>query len=138
MRTSRAERRYLAAENRKQSAVLSRVPEEQIPRENSPIPRERQPVEVWRSQEFLVQVFNAGGGIERLSVIRSRHDGENWGQDISWEDLQRLKSECGRGERDAVEIFPRDGDVVNVANMRHLWVLPGPLPFAWRTKWQAG
>ena len=31
----------------------------------------------------------------------------------------------------AVEVFPADDQVVNVANMRHLWVLPEPLPFAW-------
>jgi hypothetical protein len=30
-------------------------------------------------------------------------------------------------------VFPPDTDVVNVANMRHLWILaPGTLAFAWR------
>jgi hypothetical protein len=33
---------------------------------------------------------------------------------------------------DAVEVYPPAGDVVNVANMRHLWVLRDRLPFAWR------
>lgn len=32
----------------------------------------------------------------------------------------------------AVEVFPADADVVNVANMRHLWILPDAPAFAWR------
>jgi hypothetical protein len=32
----------------------------------------------------------------------------------------------------AVEIYPADGDVVAVANMRHLWLLPEAPAFAWR------
>ena len=31
-----------------------------------------------------------------------------------------------------MEVYPRTADLVNVANMRHLWVLPELLPFAWR------
>jgi hypothetical protein len=37
----------------------------------------------------------------------------------------------GFGAADALEVYPRDGDVVNVANIRHLWVLRDPLPWAW-------
>ena len=47
-------------------------------------------------------------------------------------DLQRLKAECGYGGHDAVEVFPHALDVINVANMRHLWVMGEPLTFAWR------
>lgn len=90
------------------------------------------PIEIWRSKEFLLQVY-VGNGIERLSVNRCRLGrGGNWSEDISWDDLQRLKRECGRGDFDAVEIYPRDADLVNVANMRHLWVMSMPVPFAWR------
>ncbi|EOG1815585.1 hypothetical protein ACK3RA_000943 [Enterobacter hormaechei] len=46
--------------------------------------------------------------------------------------LQEIKSAVGYGDRDAVEIYPRDSDVVNVANMRHLWITPEPIAFAWR------
>jgi hypothetical protein len=46
--------------------------------------------------------------------------------------LQRLKAECGYADRDAVEVYPRERDVVNVANLRHLWVMREPLAFAWR------
>lgn len=50
-------------------------------------------------------------------------------------DLQRLKRECGRGDLDAVEVYPRDCDVVNVANMRHLFVFESCLlPYVWRRR----
>ena len=58
-------------------------------------------------------------------------DGE-WVDGIRWEELQRLKAECGFGDRDAVEVYPAEQDVVNVANFRHLWVMDEPLDFAWR------
>jgi hypothetical protein len=51
---------------------------------------------------------------------------------IPWDDLQRLKTECGYGMFDAVEIYPNKRYEVNVANMRHLWIMADPLSFAWR------
>ena len=57
-----------------------------------------------------------------------------WGDNIPWRELQRIKREVGYGDRDAVEIFPADRDVVNVANMRHLWIVSKPIEFAWRWK----
>lgn len=77
----------------------------------------RLPVEAWKSSQFVVLVFAEGG---------KRQDG------ISWDELQEIKSEMGRGDRFAVEIFPATNDLVNVANLRHLWILPEPPPFAWR------
>lgn len=131
---SRADRRYLEAENKKWPATMKRVPEDQIPRDESVVPRARQPIEVWRSNEFLAQIFAAPDGAERISVIRAHHDGKNWKQNITWEEMQRIKSECGRGDRDAVEIYPADKDVVNVANLRHIFVLPQPFPLTWRNR----
>jgi len=94
------------------------------------------PTELWRSRDFLVQVYDMSPMMERLSVCRTAVNiNGDWLEDIQWEELQRLKRECGRGDRDAVEIYPRDHDIVNVANMRHLWLFKvGSLPFAWRNK----
>lgn len=92
-------------------------------------------VTVWRSRDYLVQVFEAPPpALARLSVNRAQLVGNGWGQDIPWEDLQRIKSQCGFATHDAVEVYPHDMDVVNVANMRHIWVLEQPLPFAWRKR----
>jgi hypothetical protein len=133
-RPTRQQRRRAKAENKRWPEALVRAEMSEIDRAYSGVPRERQPVEVWRSREFLVQVFQEKDGIERLSVLRTEHDGDDFIDGIAWGDLQRLKRECGRGGKDAIEIFPADVDVVNIANIRHLWVLPEPLPMAWRTK----
>lgn len=90
---------------------------------------------VLRSRFFLIQLFREIVGIVRISVNRTLRDANNqWKDGITWDELQQIKQQCGYGDREAVEIFPPDRDVVNVANLRHLWVLPPELrlPFAWR------
>lgn len=80
-----------------------------------------------------MQVFARDNSANRLSISRNELDNTGqWRADISWEEIQALKAQCGFGDRHAVEIYPSDEDVVNVANMRHIWVLDNPMPFAWR------
>lgn len=94
------------------------------------------PLKVWRSRGFLVQAHVAKPpAVCRLSINRTALQGGRWVDGITWDDLQRLKREAGYGSHDAIEIYPADVDVVNVANIRHLWVMPpDSLPFAWRAK----
>lgn len=125
--TTRQQRRALKTENLRQPAELRKIPEAAWPSTYQP-PGIR---EVWRSQEFLVQVFAERDSIERMSVCRTAVQGDRWLDGIGWDDLQRLKTECGRGDKDAVEIYPANADVVNVANMRHLWIVPSGIPFKW-------
>jgi hypothetical protein len=110
-----------------------------------PLPREQWPysgdriLEAWRSRRFVLTVYAEADGVERLSIVRAmfdEHTGE-WLENIDWTDLQSLKAQCGRGDKFAVEIFPADADLVNVANMRHLWVLPEPPSYGWRRPTQA-
>lgn len=68
----------------------------------------------------------------RLSINITSMDGARWKDGISWEDMQRIKAEAGYPMHDAVEVFPRAVDVVNVANMRHIWIMRDLLSFAWR------
>jgi hypothetical protein len=92
----------------------------------------RPPREVWRSAGFLVQVYHEGL-YARLTVCRAALNptGTRWADGISWDELQRLKRECGRGDQWAVECFPPDEQVVNDANMRHLWLIAEP-PYGWK------
>lgn len=87
---------------------------------------------VWRSKKFLVQLYaDAGGGI-RLSISRAKIGTlGRWAGEITWDELQMVKREVGLGDAWAVEIYPPDADLVNDANMRHLWLLEGRPPFAW-------
>jgi hypothetical protein len=97
----------------------------------------KKPIRVLRSRTHLAQIFDEGNGILRMTINRAWvADDGNWAEEIEWETLMRLKREAGYGDLDAVEIYPADKDVVNVAAMRHLWILPEPIPYAWRSQRQ--
>lgn len=129
---SRDLRRQLARDNAKLPVVLQPVPKDQWPA--YPGGSSKTPYAVLRSRFFLVQCYQEHDGITRLSVARSVIDSATgrWKDGITWDELQAIKREVGLGDYMAVEIFPKDRDVVNVANMRHLWVLRDPLPFGWK------
>jgi hypothetical protein len=137
---NRHARRAKAALMRQQAAEwperLVEIPEAQWP--PSP-PGHARPIQLWRSRHYLLQVFAQepyqGSAARRLSVCRTtiQTDGD-WQQDIPWVALQRCKREAGFGDWYGFEIYPRDRDVVDVANMRHLWLLAEPLPIGWFQK----
>jgi hypothetical protein len=120
----------LNLDNLAYSEKLEPVPKRSWPPSRTPIP----PAEVWRSRHFMVLVYAEKNGIERLSIHRTAYDPatQRWKDGITWDELQSLKAQCGRGDKEAVEIYPRDADLVNVANMRHLFVLPVPTEFSWK------
>lgn len=126
---TRAMRRQLERDNAKQPADLTPVPPSEWPPVTPP-----GLVEVWRSRDYLVQLVREPAGL-RLSVnsTRVRPDGR-WDDGLTWDELQAIKRQIGLGDCYAVEVYPPDRDVVNVANMRHLWILPEPLPIGWRRK----
>lgn len=127
MNPNRQQRRLLEKQNAKQPLVL-----QPVPRSQWPVDHPRLPKEVWRSRDYLVQVYEEANGFERMSVSSTILCGERWADGISWDDLMGLKRQCGRGDRDALEVYPADRDIVNVANMRHLWLPAEPVGFAWR------
>lgn len=126
MNTDRNQRRLLEKQNAKLPPYLQRVPPDQWPGFKPP-----DLIEVWRSRSFLVQIYTEPSGYQRMSICRSVHNGDSWVDQVTWDELMRLKRECGRGDQDAVEVFPADRDIVNVANMRHLFFPPTPLTFKW-------
>lgn len=83
------------------------------------------------NHQFMVQEF-IDGGVIRLTVnrVEVKQDGE-YQDGITWDELQFIKQACGYGDRQAVEIYPPDADVVYVSNMRHLWILNEPLNVGW-------
>ena len=128
---NRSERRARAVASRAYVATLParlvQVPQAEWP----PYPPggSPPPIEVWRSRSFLVQVYQALKGQVRISVQRT--DGADG---ITWDQLQSVKAEIGRGHLTAVELYPPAEHLVDVANMRHLWTLPELPAWAWR-KW---
>ncbi len=97
------------------------------------------PFEVWRSQAFRAQLFREPGGWERVTVNRNAGPNSHCFPDgISWDELQQIKAQIGRGERWAAELYPPEDEVVNIANMRHLWLLDERPPFGWTRCGHAG
>lgn len=119
---------YIEMENAKQTVHLSEVPRVQWP----PSFDDKVRLATYRCRRFLVQVFEESNGIKRLSINRTKMmlDGR-WADDIKWEEIQDIKRQLGFGDMYAIEVYPREKDVVNVANMRHIWILPEPLNIGW-------
>ena len=85
------------------------------------------------NREYLVQIMEHDAGIIRLSVnLTQIQKNGHWKDGIAWEALQGIKDMLGYSDRDAVEVYPCRDDIIYDANMRHLWVLPNKLDFAWR------
>lgn len=64
--------------------------------------------------EFPVQVC------DQMGLLSVCHDGT-----ITWDQLQHIKNEVWGPDVRAIEVYPAQGQVVNAANVRHLWRL-GP------------
>ncbi|PLS26016.1 DUF7694 domain-containing protein [Bifidobacterium parmae] len=92
------------------------------------------PLKVWRSRDYFAQLYRDRNGYLRLSVNRVGIDlNGRWKDGITWDELQRVKQET-IGDAWAVEIYPPKTDLVDVANIRHLWILDQRPPYAWHDK----
>lgn len=96
------------------------------------------PIRAWKSRNFVVQLHERPEeGLQRLSVQRA---GANAGicplnrdlRPISWDELMAVKAACGFEKVWACELLPPAEQVVDVAPMRHLWILPQAPAFGWR------
>lgn len=131
---SRTERRQYQKAQRKFAKGL---PEKltEVPREEFPdVPQ--LPAKAWRSRHYVVQLWQEGNqalpSLLRLSISRSTMKASlEWEDGLTWDELQAIKRELGFGNWYGVEVYPVDSDVINVSNMRHLWLLPAPLPIGW-------
>lgn len=92
------------------------------------------PIRAFQNNRFLVQLFNENGFL-RLSINRTMQDRKGeWLDKITWDELQNIKDSVGFADYDAIEVYPKKKDIVNVHNLRHLWISYKPLDFVWRSK----
>lgn len=46
------------------------------------------------------------------------------GAELGWREKQRIKDELMGKDRMAIEVYPRDSELIDAADMYHLWVFP--------------
>lgn len=129
----RAAVKYARREVEKRTVELSPLTRAEILKH---YPGANPPSQAWVSRRYMVQLFDEdpfqGIDTRRMSVNRVTlgPDGR-WVDGLTWDELQALKAEIGFGDWYGLEIYPRARDLVNVANLRHLWLLAHPLDLGW-------
>ena len=76
-----------------------------------------------RNAVFSVLVREDYSGVLHLAVASLS------GVRPSWYEMQRIKSDIAGQDATAVEVYPPQSEVVDGADMFHIWVLPVGLPF---------
>ena len=132
----RAKRAHLRQQNALYSDTLQPLPKEQWPEGygNSP---NSMTLDVFRSRHFLVQIVKEKPTNNvRLTVNRCELNarGDSFQDGITWDELMEIKRQCGFESSWAIEIYPPDHQIVNVPNMRHLWLLDQAPAQAWARK----
>lgn len=104
---------------------------QEIPKSEWPIMPEcgKLPRRIWLSRDYLAQLYADKcesafcGSYLRLSVNKTKRNGSDWRDGITWDELQRIKNECLGPEVWCAEAYPAESELVNVASIRHLYVL---------------
>ena len=130
--------------NREQRRALEKVKRQliasypdtlQVVPENDPnMPYSSHPQDIekiYRSKKFTVILWKAGAGFgsynlgQRFSVWRNTWDSKErrYVDGIQWDEVMDIKREMGFGERVAIEYYPADSETVNLANMRHVFLI---------------
>lgn len=96
-------------------------------------------VEAWVSTLYSVQIHERPAdlwdGRPVLWLAIRRQDN---GASFPWTDLQRIKDELIGVRRVAMQVHPAASEVVDVANMAHLWVLPAGVELSFGFRGEGG
>jgi hypothetical protein len=112
----RLRRKFLEKENAKRPDKLTLVARLDWPYDDDP-----SRIKVLISKKYAVQIFQEGQNVIRLSCNRTSLNQQNQFEDnLSWDELMEIKRQAGYGDQYAVEVYPEDRNIVNVANLRHL------------------
>jgi hypothetical protein len=83
---------------------------------------------VWENATYYCAAFACDNAI-RLSIMR--HDLKDG---LTWDEIRAVKKDCGFADFDALEFYPKESDIVNTGNMRHIFIFEKELPLIWRVK----
>lgn len=126
---SRAERRSLGIKAHKppKGSPLRRLSYGEVRERGVPMPPWLE--DVWMDDKVMVMTTTRQTEWGKvLHLIVRRHDLQPV---RSWSTMQRVKNAVAGPDRTAVEVYPAEGELVDDANLYHLWVLPEgfDLPF---------
>lgn len=97
--------------------------------ENPPLPHVQS--DGWLSQVHKVHRNRVFSVLERLDFCGVTHLAVTSlsGERPTWWEMQRIKNELAGKDATAIEVYPPHDQVVDGADMFHIWVLRGNLPF---------
>ncbi len=75
-------------------------------------------INAWLNNIYGVQEYQ---GYPWPKIIIGRHDKKT---NVTWSELQRIKNEIFGAERMAIQIFPKASELVDVANMYWMFLIP--------------
>lgn len=78
----------------------------------------------YRNRVFCVLWRPLASGAKHLAISSLS------GSRPTWHEAQRIKNDLGGRDKTAVEIYPPADEVVDGADVYHLWVLAGPSEFS--------
>jgi hypothetical protein len=81
-----------------------------------------------KNKVFSVLDRETNGGVRHLAVASLSKIRP------SWHEMQRIKDELAGRDATAVEVYPPHIEIVDGADMFHIWVLPYRLPFGLSSK----
>jgi len=124
-------RRRYQQECRKHTEEFVKIPEEQT---KDLTVNGKRPQACFRNRHFLAMLTMDdcdGTPYLRMTVNRTelRNDG-GFKDGITWDELMAVKRGIGFADLWMTEVYPPDEEIVNVGNMRHLFLVNQP-PFAW-------
>lgn len=82
----------------------------------------------YKNRVFAVLARNDVTGVVHLGVSSLS------GNRPTWPEMQRIKDEIAGEDATAIEVYPPKTQVVDEADMYHLWVIRGKLPFGLHIK----
>lgn len=77
-------------------------------------------VDISHLETQVLDTWMPGIGAVRHLRVRRYDDRDG----ITWDELQAVKNERLGPDARAIEIYPPESELVNEANIRHLWVIP--------------
>jgi hypothetical protein len=82
----------------------------------------RLPDQVFQNNVYIVQIFNhscSWGMVKRAMIRRNDELPEH-----NWSKIQRIKNEVFGEDAVALEVYPKQRNLIDVANIYWLWILP--------------